>query len=39
MKIGKKFDGKKYHSNQKWNGDNCRCECKQLIKYLIKIKL
>ena len=23
-----KFDGKKLISNQKWNNDKCRCECK-----------
>ena len=23
-----KFDCRKYHSNQKWNNDKCRCECK-----------
>ena len=24
-----KFDGKKCNSNQKWNNDKCRCECKK----------
>ena len=24
-----KFDGKKCNSNQKWNKDTCRCECKK----------
>ena len=23
-----KFDCRKYNSNQKWNNDKCRCECK-----------
>ena len=23
-----RFNGKKYNSNQKWNNDQCRCECK-----------
>ena len=23
-----KFDGRKFNSNQKWNNDKCRCECK-----------
>ena len=23
-----KFDGRKCNSNQKWNNDKCRCECK-----------
>ena len=23
-----KFDGGKCNSNQKWNNDKCRCECK-----------
>ena len=23
-----KFDGRKWNSNQKWNDDKCRCECK-----------
>ena len=24
-----KFDGGKYNSNQWWNNDKCRCECKK----------
>ena len=24
-----KFDGRKCNSNQKWNNDKCRCECKK----------
>ena len=24
-----KFDGSKFNSNQKWNNDKCRCECKK----------
>ena len=24
-----KFDGRKCHSNQWWNNDKCRCECKK----------
>ena len=24
-----KFDGRKWNSNQKWNNDKCRCECKK----------
>ena len=23
-----KYDGRKFNSNQKWNKDKCRCECK-----------
>ena len=30
-----KFDGRKYNSNQKWNRDNSRCKCKNLIKHYI----
>ena len=26
------FDGRKCNSNQKWNNDKCRCECKNPIK-------
>ena len=25
-----KFDGRKCNSNEKWNNDKCRCECKNL---------
>ena len=28
-----KFDGRKCNSNQKWNNDKCRCECKNLKEY------
>ena len=28
-----KFDGRKCNSNEKWNNNNCRCECKNLIKH------
>ena len=28
-----KFDGKKCNSNQKWNKDKCRCECKNPKEY------
>ena len=24
-----KFDGRKYNSDQWWNNDKCRCECKK----------
>ena len=27
------FDGRKCNSRQKWNNDNCYCECKKLIKH------
>ena len=27
------FDGRKCNSRQKWNNDNCHCECKKLIKH------
>ena len=26
-----RFDGRKCNSNQKWNNDKCRCECKNPI--------
>ena len=26
-----KFDGSKWNSNQKWNNDKCRCECKNMM--------
>ena len=32
-----KFDGRKCNSNQKWNNDKCRCECKKNIIYVEKI--
>ena len=25
-----KFDGTKYKSNQLWNNNDCRCECKKI---------
>ena len=28
-----KFDSRKFNSNQKWNNDKCRCECKKHHKY------
>ena len=28
-KCNYKFDGRKCSSNQKWNNDKCRCECKK----------
>ena len=28
-----KFGGRKRHSDQKWNDDKCRCECKNLRKH------
>ena len=31
-----KFDGRKCNSNQWWNNDKCRCECKNVM-YLKKI--
>ena len=27
------FDGRKCNSNQKWNNNKCRCECKNLKKH------
>ena len=24
-----RFDGRKYNSDQWWNNDKCRCECKE----------
>ena len=24
-----KLNGRKYHSNQKWNNGTCQCECKK----------
>ena len=29
-KHKRKFDGRKFNSNQKWNNDKCQCECKNL---------
>ena len=29
-----KFDGRKCNSNQLWNNDKCRCECKKHHIYL-----
>ena len=31
-----KFDGTKCNSNQWWNNDKCRCECKKIV-YVKKI--
>ena len=31
-----RFDGKKYNSDQWWNNDKCRCECKNQL-YVKKI--
>ena len=31
-----KFDGRKCNSNQWWNNDKCRCECKKIM-YVKKI--
>ena len=28
-KFKRKFDGRKCNSNQKWNNDKCRCDCKK----------
>ena len=28
------FDGRKCNSNQKWNNDKGRCECKNLREYI-----
>ena len=33
-----KFDGKKYDSNQWWDNDKCRCECKKNIMSVKKIR-
>ena len=35
-----KSDSRKFYVNQKWNNDECRCECKNPIKYhFSKIRL
>ena len=31
-----KLDGRKCNSNQKWNNDNCRCECKNKKKFVYR---
>ena len=31
-----KFDGRKCNSNQKWNNDKCRWECKSLKKHNVR---
>ena len=34
-----KFDGKKCNSNQSWNNNKCRCECKIVsVKNMIHVK-
>ena len=34
-----KFDGKKCNSNQSWNNNKCRCECKNVsVKNMIHLK-
>ena len=29
MNVNVKFDGRKFNSDQWWNNDKCRCECKK----------